>query len=86
MNFDVTETMQHQEALDTVRIASPALLPGATADESCVSKLAAWVTDAGLEYLTGLKNLELLTLPGTAVTDKGVAKLKAALPKCNITR
>jgi len=48
VNFDVTETMQHQEALDTVRIASPALLPGATADESCVSKLAAWVTDAGL--------------------------------------
>ena len=48
MNFDVTETMQHQEALDRVRIASPALLPGAAADESCVSKLAAWVTDAGL--------------------------------------
>src|SRR6516164_6302917 len=39
--------MQQQESLDSVRIASPALLPS-VADESCVSKLAAWVTAAGL--------------------------------------
>jgi hypothetical protein len=44
------------------------------------------VTDAGLEHRAGLKNLSQLHLTGTAVTDKGVAKLKAALPKCNITR
>jgi hypothetical protein len=44
------------------------------------------VTDAGLEHLAGLKNLAELHLKGTAVTDKGVAKLKAALPKCSITR
>jgi adenylate cyclase len=48
VDFDVTENMQHQEALDRVRIASPALLPGVAADEGCVSKLAAWVTAAGL--------------------------------------
>ena len=44
------------------------------------------VTDAGLEHLAGLKNLAQLTLGGTAVTDKGVATLKAALPRCNIIR
>ncbi len=40
--------MQHQESLDSVRIASPALLPSAGGDEGCVAKLAAWVTAAGL--------------------------------------
>ena len=44
------------------------------------------MTDAGLEHLAGLKNLGVLRLGGTAVTDSGVAWLKAALPRCNITR
>jgi hypothetical protein len=44
------------------------------------------VTDAGLEHLAGLKNLAQLNLKGTAVTDQGIAKLKAALPNCNISR
>ena len=47
MDFGVAENMQQQESLDSVRIASPALLPS-VADEGCVSKLAAWVTAAGL--------------------------------------
>jgi WD40 repeat protein len=44
------------------------------------------VSDAGLEHLAGLKNLVELNLQETGVTDAGVAKLKAALPKCNIIR
>ena len=35
-----------------------------------------------MEQLAGLKNLVHLNRPGRAVTDKGVAKLRAALPKC----
>ena len=42
------------------------------------------VTDAGLENLAGLRSLAKLNLTGTAVTVEGVAKLKAALPNCNI--
>ncbi len=43
------------------------------------------VTDAGLEHLTGLVNLKHLKINQTKVTDEGVARLKAALPKCDIT-
>jgi hypothetical protein len=42
------------------------------------------VTDAGPEPLASQKNLAHVTLNGTAVTDQGVAELKAALPKDNI--
>ena len=42
------------------------------------------VGDAGVEHLASLKNLAELNLNGTAVTAKGVAKLRAALPGCNI--
>jgi adenylate cyclase len=48
VDFGLAQTMHQQESLETIRIASPALLPSAAADEGCVSKLAAWVTDAGL--------------------------------------
>ena len=41
------------------------------------------ITDAGLVHLTGLKTL---FLQKTKVTDAGVAKLKAALPECEIDR
>ena len=44
------------------------------------------VTDAGLEHILGLKYLAELRPSGVGVTDKGVAKLKANLPKCNIIR
>jgi hypothetical protein len=36
------------------------------------------VTDAGLEYLKGLTNLESLELFGTQVTDADVKDLQAA--------
>jgi len=48
VDFGFAEIMQQQESLDSVRIASPALLPSVAVDEGCVSKLAAWVTAAGL--------------------------------------
>ena len=44
------------------------------------------VTDAGLEHLKGLANLDVLVLAGTDVTDTGVAELKKALSKCDIRR
>ncbi len=34
------------------------------------------MTDAGLEHLSGLKNLQLLDLTGTPVTDAGLKHLK----------
>jgi hypothetical protein len=39
------------------------------------------VTDAGLKELTGLKGLQLLSLP-TRVTDAGLQELRKALPAC----
>jgi hypothetical protein len=42
------------------------------------------VTDAGLEHLAALKALEWVNLMGARVTGKGVADLRAALPKCRV--
>jgi len=42
------------------------------------------VTDAGLEHLEGMTGMTLLTLGDTLVTNTGVEKLQAALPKCKI--
>ena len=44
------------------------------------------VTGSGLAHLKGLTSLERLFLgPMTAVTDAGVARLRIAIPGCNIT-
>ena len=43
-------------------------------------------TDAGLEHLKGLTNLEFVLLYKTNVTDEGVKKLQKALPNCEIYR
>jgi len=45
-----------------------------------------FVTDAGLVHLKGLTSLQTLGLGNTQVTDAGVAKLKEALPNCEISR
>jgi len=42
------------------------------------------VTDAGLKELAGLKALESLDLREAKVTNKGIADLQKALPKCTI--
>lgn len=42
------------------------------------------VTDAGLVHLEGLSNLRKLGISGPGVTDAGIAKLRAALPNCEI--
>jgi len=42
------------------------------------------ITDAGLEHLAKVPKLNSLYLDGTQVTEAGVAKLKAAIPKCQI--
>ncbi len=44
------------------------------------------VTDRGLKYLEGRSNLKYLNLQNTQVTDEGVARLRAALPDCEIVR
>ena len=41
-------------------------------------------TDAGLEHLKGLSNLQELYLGKTQVTDEGIKKLQQALPNCEI--
>ena len=42
------------------------------------------ITDDRLVHLSKLPNLALLDIRGTKVTEAGVAKLKAALPNCEI--
>src|SRR5262249_11099210 len=42
------------------------------------------VTDAGLVHLEGLKNLRHIYLSRTKVTEAGAARLKKALPRCEI--
>ena len=44
------------------------------------------VTDAGLTELAVLKQLQLLKLDGTKVTDADMAELKRALPECEMRR
>ena len=43
------------------------------------------LTDVGLQALDGLTNLRKRVLISTKVTSSGVAKLKEALPRCNVT-
>ena len=43
-----------------------------------------YVTDKGIEHLSKLKNLSLIRLGRTNVTIDGVAKLRRALPDCDI--
>jgi serine/threonine protein kinase len=42
------------------------------------------VTDEGLIHLYDLTNLKTLNLEGTKVTQKGVSRLRQALPKCEV--
>jgi serine/threonine protein kinase len=42
------------------------------------------ITDVGLKHLTELKRLKKLSLERTGVTAEGVAKLRLALPKCDV--
>lgn len=43
------------------------------------------VTDSGLNRLATLKSLKKLSLSRTSVSKKGVATIRAALPKCEVT-
>ena len=43
------------------------------------------VTDGGLKHLSGLRQLRTLDIDQTQVTAAGIAKLRRALPKCEIT-
>ena len=44
------------------------------------------ITDAGLVHLKGLTSLTRLDLYGTQITDAGLAEIRAALPKCNVSK
>ena len=44
------------------------------------------ITDAGLEHLKGMTSLRDLRLSGTQITGAGLAEIKAALPKCKISK
>jgi len=43
------------------------------------------VTDKGLNRLMALKSLEKLWLNRTGVSKKGVAAIRAALPRCEVS-
>jgi hypothetical protein len=49
-----------------------------------LSLFATQITDDGLPNLYGLKNLTALDVRHTALTAKGIAQLRAALPDCKI--
>ena len=42
------------------------------------------ITDRGIKELAALKELKTLSLSRTGVTNKGVAELQKAIPKCRI--
>ncbi len=42
--------------------------------------------DREMSYIATIKTLEFLDLSGTPISDDGLARLKAALPNCQITR
>jgi hypothetical protein len=43
-------------------------------------------TDDGLLHLNSLRKLEVVELRDAAVTDQAIARLKAAIPHCEVTR
>ena len=59
-----------------------ALHPGVTLDTGKTSAKA--LTDAGIDHLIKLKNLKQLDVVNTNLTDAGVARLRAALPNCDL--
>jgi len=70
--------------LDGNRLTS---LPPEIGQLTTLTGLYLWgnpITDAGLEHLKSLENLERLGLHSTNVTKQGVAALKQALPNCDI--
>ena len=44
------------------------------------------VTDASIDRLRQFKGLKSLVIGQTGISDEGVARLRAALPQCKITR
>ncbi len=42
------------------------------------------IDDSGLRYLESMSSLRLLRLPGTKVSAMGIARIKAALPECEV--
>ena len=42
------------------------------------------ITDIGLEQISGLTDLRVLSLNRTRVTDEGAERLQQALPECQI--
>lgn len=54
------------------------------ADVVVVNLFRTKVTDAGLEHLQGLTELDLLDVVNTKVTPEGVGELQQALPNCGI--
>ncbi|MCI0358968.1 MAG: hypothetical protein L0211_10860 [Planctomycetaceae bacterium] len=41
-------------------------------------------TDAAVEHICHLTDLQLVTLEGTAISDQGIARLRRELPHCRI--
>jgi hypothetical protein len=41
-------------------------------------------TDAAVEHASRLKNLQVLTLERTSISDQGIARLRRELPQCRI--
>jgi hypothetical protein len=66
---------------DVARIAS---LPGLSEIRS-MNLGRTRITDAGMVHLACLKNLKVLNLHGTQVTDQGKNELQKALPELEIT-
>ena len=72
--------------LDYSSMGNTALVDVGQLKELEVLYLPNRVTDAGLEHLTSLHRLRELNISSDRVTDAGIAKLQAALPKCKIER
>lgn len=65
---------------DVARIAS---LPGLS-EVRTMNLGRTRITDAGMVHLACLKNLKVLNLHGTQVTDQGINELQKALPELKI--
>ena len=61
------------------------LMGGLLSGGAAADYLAYSITDTDLEHLKSLEGLKHLDISGTKVTKEGVAALKKALPKCEIT-
>ena len=78
---EVTELILTDSAVSKYELRQ---LPGRAPSVTILNLSGTSVTDAEIQVLASMSSLQQIDLSRTAVTNSGIASLKAALPQCEI--